>query len=207
MTSISMFSHKFKLHFTSRSSCFYRSLHLNHNSHQDCCILGNCHFHIQGTKVLFTKLHSTTVDRRCGLVVRVPGYRARCSGFNFQRHHILWEGVDLEQGPLSLVSTSEELLGRNNSGSSLENREYGHGDLLGWPCYTLYPQKVALSSTSSNCSAGTVCSQTKATEFVTFHHIPHFYISLLYVNYAAFHLDHTSHPSPFYSSSYLLPVS
>jgi hypothetical protein len=33
-------------------------------------------------------------------------------------------------GSLSLVSTIEELLGRNNSGSSLENREYGCGDPL-----------------------------------------------------------------------------
>jgi hypothetical protein len=30
--------------------------------------------------------------------------------------------VGLERGPLSLVSTTEELLGRNSSGSRLENR-------------------------------------------------------------------------------------
>jgi hypothetical protein len=40
--------------------------------------------------------------------------------------------VALERGPLSLVSTIEELLGRNSSGSGLENREYGHVD----PCCT-----------------------------------------------------------------------
>jgi hypothetical protein len=33
--------------------------------------------------------------------------------------------VGLEQGPFSLVSTIEELLGRKSSGSGLENREYG----------------------------------------------------------------------------------
>jgi hypothetical protein len=38
--------------------------------------------------------------------------------------------MGLEPGPLSLVSTIEELLGRNNSGSGLENREYGLGDPL-----------------------------------------------------------------------------
>jgi hypothetical protein len=32
--------------------------------------------------------------------------------------------------PLSLVSTIEGLLGRNGSGSGLENREYGCRDLL-----------------------------------------------------------------------------
>jgi hypothetical protein len=34
----------------------------------------------------------------------------------------------LERGPLSLVSTIEELLGRNGSGSSQVNRDYGRRD-------------------------------------------------------------------------------
>jgi hypothetical protein len=38
--------------------------------------------------------------------------------------------VGLERGPFSHVSTTEELLGRNNSGSGLENREYGREDPL-----------------------------------------------------------------------------
>jgi hypothetical protein len=33
--------------------------------------------------------------------------------------------VGLERGPLSLVGTTEEVLGRKSSGSSLESREYG----------------------------------------------------------------------------------
>jgi hypothetical protein len=36
--------------------------------------------------------------------------------------------VVLERGPLSLVSTIEELLGRKSSGSGLERREYGRRD-------------------------------------------------------------------------------
>jgi hypothetical protein len=36
--------------------------------------------------------------------------------------------VGLEQGPLSLVITIEELLEIESSGSGLENREYGHRD-------------------------------------------------------------------------------
>jgi hypothetical protein len=36
--------------------------------------------------------------------------------------------VGLERGALSLVSTAEELLGRNRSGSGLESREYGLRD-------------------------------------------------------------------------------
>jgi hypothetical protein len=63
--------------------------------------------------------------------------------------------VDLERDPFSLVSTIEELLGRKNSGCSLEIREYGRWDPALWPRGTLYPQKLALI----------VRSPTKATEF------------------------------------------
>jgi hypothetical protein len=37
--------------------------------------------------------------------------------------------VSLERGALSLVSTTEELLGRNSIGSGLESREYDRRDL------------------------------------------------------------------------------
>jgi hypothetical protein len=50
--------------------------------------------------------------------------------------------VGLEHGPLSLVSATEELLGRNNSGSGLEIREYGRRDSSRWSRGILYPQKV-----------------------------------------------------------------
>jgi hypothetical protein len=74
--------------------------------------------------------------------------------------------VDLERGPLSLVSTIEELLGRNSSGFGLENREYGRGDPLRWPRNTLYPQKLALTSpTRGGRSVGIVRLRINATEF------------------------------------------
>jgi hypothetical protein len=57
--------------------------------------------------------------------------------------------VGLERGLLSLVSTIEELLGRNSSGSGLENREYGRGNSLSWLRDTLYPQKLTLTSPAS----------------------------------------------------------
>jgi hypothetical protein len=38
--------------------------------------------------------------------------------------------VGLERAALSLVSTTEELLGRNSRAPGLENREYGRGDPL-----------------------------------------------------------------------------
>jgi hypothetical protein len=45
-------------------------------------------------------------------------------GFD-SRHYQKKKVVGLERGPLSLVSTNEELLDKKSSGSCLENREYG----------------------------------------------------------------------------------
>jgi hypothetical protein len=45
-------------------------------------------------------------------VVRVPGYRARCPGFDSRRYWIFCEVVDLERCPLSLLRITEELLER-----------------------------------------------------------------------------------------------
>jgi hypothetical protein len=50
------------------------------------------------------------------------------SGFDSRHYQIFWEVVSLERGPLSLVSTIEELLGRKRNGSGLENRGRGRGD-------------------------------------------------------------------------------
>jgi hypothetical protein len=46
------------------------------------------------------------------------------SGFDSRRYQIFCEVVGLERGPLSLVSTIEELLERKSSGSGLESRDY-----------------------------------------------------------------------------------
>jgi hypothetical protein len=65
------------------------------------------------------------------------------------------------------VSTIEELLGRNSSGSGLENREYDRGDPLRWPRDTIYSQKVALTSpTCGGRSVGIIRLRAKTTEFV-----------------------------------------
>jgi hypothetical protein len=42
------------------------------------------------------------------------------SGFDSRGYQIFWEVMGLERGPLSLVSTADELLGRKSSGSGLE---------------------------------------------------------------------------------------
>jgi hypothetical protein len=63
----------------------------------------------------------------------------RRSRFDSQRYQIIWEVMGLERDPLSLVSTTEELLERKSSGSGLENRKYGRKDPLCRPRGTLYP--------------------------------------------------------------------
>jgi hypothetical protein len=74
--------------------------------------------------------------------------------------------VGLERGPLSLVSTTEELLDKKSSGSSLENREYGRRDPSRWPRGTLYPQKLATTSPKGGGrSVGIVRSRTQTMEF------------------------------------------
>jgi hypothetical protein len=86
----------------------------------------------------------------------------QCSRFDSRRCQIFWEVMGLDRGLLSLVSTTEELLGRKRSGSGLENREHSHSD----HATPLYQQKMALTSlTSVGCSVGIVCLRTQATEF------------------------------------------
>jgi hypothetical protein len=127
-------------------------------------------------RVFITETHNiqliwvpNSTDCLCGLVVRVPGYRCRGPGSipgATRFSEIFWEVVGQERGPLSLVSTIEELLGRKSSRSGLEIREYGRRDPLHWSCDTLYPQELALaSSTSGGRSVDIVRSRTQATEF------------------------------------------
>jgi hypothetical protein len=54
------------------------------------------------------------------------------SWFDSRRYQIFWQVVSLERGPLSLVSTIEELLTWESSGSGQESREYGHRDPSTW---------------------------------------------------------------------------
>jgi hypothetical protein len=102
-------------------------------------------------------------------VVTVLGHRSRGPGLDSRHYHIFWDVGGLERGPLSVMSTKEELLGRNSSGSGLEIREYGRGDPLRWLHNTLYLQKLALTSpTRDGRSVSIVRSQIKDTEFSFF---------------------------------------
>jgi hypothetical protein len=75
--------------------------------------------------------------------------------------------VGLERGPLSLVSTTEELLERKIAAPvyKTDNTAVGirHADHVA----PLYPQKLTLTSpTSGGRSVGIVRSRTQTTEFV-----------------------------------------
>jgi hypothetical protein len=86
------------------------------------------------------------------------------SGFDSRHYQIFWAVVSLERDPLSLVSTTEELLERKSSGSGLEIREYGRRDPSPCPRGIFYPQKLALTSPKSGgLSIGTVCSWTSCS--------------------------------------------
>jgi hypothetical protein len=76
--------------------------------------------------------------------------------------------VGLEQGPLSLVSTTEELPERKSSGSGLENRDYGRmGSAAQTTLHPSIRKKLALTSpTSGGRLVGIVRSRTKDTELL-----------------------------------------
>jgi hypothetical protein len=105
-------------------------------------------------------------DRLCGLVIWVSDYKSIGPGLDCWRYQIFL-AVSLEWGPLSLVSKTEELLGRKSSCSGLENGEYGRRDSSRWHLDTLYPQKLSLTSlTSGGRPVGIVRSRIEDTEFV-----------------------------------------
>jgi hypothetical protein len=51
-------------------------------------------------------------DRLCGLIIRVLGYRSGGPGLDSRHYQNKKKVLGLERGPLSLVSTTEELLDR-----------------------------------------------------------------------------------------------
>jgi hypothetical protein len=119
--------------------------------------------HHSGNTVL-QRLHCTVDDRKNVVELRSKAAKEpplwssgqsswlqiQRSGFDSRRYQIFWEVVGLERSPLGLVSTVEELLGRNKICCGLGKREYGLRDPSRWPPGTLYPQKLTLTSPKSD---------------------------------------------------------
>jgi hypothetical protein len=98
-------------------------------------------------------------------VTRIKSQQAYCNQYTFT---VYLRTLSTTVGPLSLVSTIEEILGRKGSGSSLENWEYGRRDPSRWKRGTLYPQELALASPTSGSRSGCiVLLRTKAMESTT----------------------------------------
>jgi hypothetical protein len=76
------------------------------------------------------------------------------SGFDCRLYQISREVVSLERGPLSPVSTVEELLGRKSRGSGLEIREYGRRDPPLWPGDTPLFAKIGANFAEKRRSLG-----------------------------------------------------
>jgi hypothetical protein len=102
-------------------------------------------------------------------VVRVLGYRSGGPGSNPGTIRKK-KALGVERGPLSLVSTTEELLDRKVAAPvwKIENTAVGirHADHVA----PLSAKKLAItSSTSGGCSVGIVRSRTQTMEFFFFH--------------------------------------
>jgi hypothetical protein len=73
--------------------------------------------------------------------------------------------VDLAQGPLSLVSTFEVLLGRKSSGSGLETENTAVGISHADHVASSIRKSWLTAATSGGSSVGTVRSRTQNTKF------------------------------------------
>jgi hypothetical protein len=83
--------------------------------------------------VFYYRQWQVIFDRLYGLVVTSSWLQIQRSGLDSRHYQIFWEIVGLERCPLSLMSTTEELLGRKSSGSGIGNRDYRRRDSSRWP--------------------------------------------------------------------------
>jgi hypothetical protein len=124
-----------------------------------CGVSDSCAYRLKKNYSVLHNLLPTSVSSHQSSFLQI-----QWSGFDSRHYQIFWEVVDLERGPLSLVSSIEELLVRKSTGSGLEKWEYGRRDPSRWPHGILYPQKLALTSPrSGGLSIGVVRSRTQAT--------------------------------------------
>jgi hypothetical protein len=103
-------------------------------------------------------------DRLCGLVVRILGYRS--GGLGSIPGTTRKKVVDLERGPLSLVSATEELLDRKLAAPVYKTKNTSVGIRHADHVAPSIRKKLAITSpTSGGRSVGIVRSRTQAMEF------------------------------------------
>jgi hypothetical protein len=116
--------------------------------------------------MLFENNITYSQDRLCGLVVRVLWLQIQRPGFD-SRHYQKKKVVGLERGPLSLVSTTEELLERKVEAPvyKIENTavRIRHADHV---ASSIRKKSAITSPTSGSRSVGIVRSRTQTTEFI-----------------------------------------
>jgi hypothetical protein len=114
-------------------------------------------FHVYCTTYFLLSFISCAhlVDCICGLVVRVPGYRSRRTGFDS------WEALDLEKDPLSDVRITDVLFERKVAAPVYKTEINGRRVPLYWPSEAHLPQQFSLPSpTSVGHSVSIVCLRT-----------------------------------------------
>jgi hypothetical protein len=89
---------------------------------------GTCLPAINQVITILIRMYLNNHSGLCGLVVRVLGYRS--GGPSSIPGTTRKKSSGSGTGPFSLVSTTEELLDRKSSSFCLENREYGHRDVM-----------------------------------------------------------------------------
>jgi hypothetical protein len=95
-----------------------------YSRYNSCILWDACEIYASSINAHSNKFNIFVVSQPLWSSAQSSWLKIQRSGFDSRRYQVFWEVVGLERGPLSLVSTTEELLEKKNSGSGLESRDY-----------------------------------------------------------------------------------